>query len=185
MQIYVHRNNQQIGPLTEAEVKAQLASGALSPKDHVWWSGQPGWVPLAQSPFVGAASSTPPVYLPPSPHEHASALAIASLLSNLVCGIGSVVAIVLGHMSLSAIKRNPSLQGKGFAVAGLAIGYTITALCIIQIVVIATLFALRHEFKETFNKIAAQVQDSDDSNDSTNSVPSNSSDTNSPPVITP
>ena len=48
MQIYIHRNNEQLGPFTEAEVRAQLASGAISPQDHVWWQGQPGWVPLVE-----------------------------------------------------------------------------------------------------------------------------------------
>jgi hypothetical protein len=184
MQIYVHRNNQEIGPLTEAEVKAQLASGALSPKDHVWWSGQTMWVPLAQSPFIGTVSPVPG-YIPPPPPEHTSALAIASLASNLVCGIGSILAIILGHMSLSSIKKNPRLQGKGFAVAGLAIGYTITALCLIQILVVTLVFALGSQVRQTFKDFTSQTQDSSDSDDSTNSTPSNSSDTNNPPVITP
>ena len=52
MQIYVHRNGQQLGPLTEADVRAQLAAGTLSPQDHVWWQGQATWIQLQQSPFA-------------------------------------------------------------------------------------------------------------------------------------
>src|SRR5260221_4284481 len=87
MQIYIHRNNQQLGPFTEAEIKAQLASGTISPQDHVWWQGQQGWIPLAQSPLAsglppGAPAIPGAVAAVPSSHitlEKTSNLAIAAL----------------------------------------------------------------------------------------------------------
>jgi len=175
MQIYVHRNNQQIGPLTEAELKAQLASGALSLQDHAWWSGQAMWIPLAQSPF--AKTSFPAV--PPSDGP-TSVLAIASMASNLFCGIGSVAAIVLGHMSLHAIKKNPHLRGKGFAMAGLAFGYAIVAICLIQGTLLISVYVLRSEVGKNLN---SAMQNDDDSDSTTNAPPN--SDTNNLPVITP
>jgi hypothetical protein len=60
MQIYIHRDNQQLGPFTEAEVKAQLASGAISLQDHVWWQGQANWIPLGQSPLLAPGFTAPP-----------------------------------------------------------------------------------------------------------------------------
>ena len=61
----------------------------------------------------------------PTAQQKTSGMAIASL----VCGILnvfplSVIAIVLGHVSLSQIKKNAGqIQGKGLAIAGLVLGY--------------------------------------------------------------
>ena len=71
MQLYVNRNNQQLGPFTEAEVKAKLASGELSLLDHVWWPGQATWMPLGQSPYGGVVPPAFPIpgapgHLPPT-----------------------------------------------------------------------------------------------------------------------
>ena len=61
----------------------------------------------------------------PAAQPKTSGMAIASL----VCGILnvfplSVIAIVLGHISLSQIKKSAGrIQGKGLAIAGLVLGY--------------------------------------------------------------
>ena len=67
MQIYIHRNNEQLGPFTEAEVRAQLAAGAISLQDHVWWQGQANWVPLGESPLAASLSPTAPGAAPTAP----------------------------------------------------------------------------------------------------------------------
>jgi hypothetical protein len=38
---------------------------------------------------------------------------------NILC---SIVALILGIISLNKIKKNPSLDGKGFAIAAIALG---------------------------------------------------------------
>src|ERR1035441_9733430 len=97
MQIYIHRNNQQLGPFTEAEIKAQLASRAISLQDHVWWEGQQGWVPLGQSSLMATLAPTSPGSAPMaapaqviSSKQRTSGLAMASLVtsivSTLLCG---------------------------------------------------------------------------------------------------
>lgn len=66
-------------------------------------------------------------------------LAIASLIASftgLLCGIGSVVAIVLGAIALDQIKRTRQ-DGFGLAVAGIVIGI---ATLVVTLVVV--LFAL-------------------------------------------
>jgi type IV pilus assembly protein PilA len=70
-------------------------------------------VPAAMSPAVGAAGET-------------SGKAIASL----VCGLFlfafplSILAIIFGHLSVSEIRKSAGrLQGEGFAIAGLVLGY--------------------------------------------------------------
>jgi hypothetical protein len=73
-----------------------------------------------------------------------SSLAIASLVSGilgwtLVPFIGTLVAIVTGHMARSEIRRsNGQLDGDGMAIAGLVLGWVSAALWVVGIVVIFT-----------------------------------------------
>jgi hypothetical protein len=52
-----------------------------------------------------------------------SGLAVASLVFSLVVPLGSLPAIVCGHLALRKIKKEPSLRGYGLGLAGLIIGY--------------------------------------------------------------
>lgn len=57
-------------------------------------------------------------------------LATASLICGLIgffaCGITSILAVIFGHVSLGQIKRTGE-GGHGMAVAGLILGYIISA----------------------------------------------------------
>lgn len=74
-----------------------------------------------------------------------STTAVVSLISGLLGWtllpmLGSVVAIITGHIARSEIRRNPeTLQGDGLAVAGLILGYAAIA---IGLVVFAGLLML-------------------------------------------
>lgn len=191
MQIYIHHNNQQIGPFTEAEIKAQLAAGAISPQDHVWWQGQQDWVPLSQSFLVTGAvtATTPPVptapYLSAPAKGKTSGLAIASLvcgLAGLFCGLLSIAAIICGHMSRSEIKKNPSLQGGGLALSGLILGYVWLPIYI-SIVSISVLIALGDQVKSTFKTITTETEQSTNSADQ--SATNSDQTTNAPDQNTP
>jgi len=174
MQIYIHRDNQQLGPFTEAEIKAQLASGVISLQDHVWWEGQANWVPLGQSSLMATLSPTSPGSAPmvPSPlpgtpssaqaytpAPQTSKLATWALVCgclSLLCGIfASIPAIILGHMGLSEIKKNPALQGRGMALAGMILGYVFTTLIVLYLIFIVGFFAM--EGKDIFKTINAQL----------------------------
>jgi hypothetical protein len=63
--------------------------------------------------------------------------AVASLVLSLVwmLGLGSLLAVIFGHIALGQIKRDPYQGGKGLAIAGLVIGYA--ALALILVVIIA------------------------------------------------
>jgi len=129
MQIYVHRNNQQLGPFTAAEVKSQFANGALSVNDHVWWQGQTGWVTLGESSLMASGFQEipgPTRPAPPPTPARLSILAVCALAANLACAVGSVAAIVMAHLALSAMKKEPTLKGRGLAIAGLIMGYAMT-----------------------------------------------------------
>ena len=66
-----------------------------------------------------------------------SGLAIASLVLVLALGpVGCIPAIICGHLALRRISKEPTLQGRGLALAGLIIGYcvfvpSIVLLCIL------------------------------------------------------
>lgn len=58
--------------------------------------------------------------------QKTSGLAVASLIIGIVAlcaGPLGVLAVVFGHLALSKIKKNETLEGRGLAVAGLVTGY--------------------------------------------------------------
>jgi hypothetical protein len=187
MQIYIHRDNQQLGPFTEAEVKAQLAAGTISPQDHVWWEGQANWMPLGQSTLMASGSPPAPGLTPPMPapaqvassQQQTSGLAMASLVtgivSTLTCGALFLPAIILGHMGLSATKK-PEVQGRGLAVAGLVLGYVQLVLFGVVVLVfsapILALIGLGAAMKEKVAQDQAQVQTTN--SDQTTNAPAQS-----------
>ena len=85
-----------------------------------------------------------------------SATAIVSLISGLLGWtllpfLGGFVAVVTGHMARADIRRNPqTLQGDGFAVAGLILGYAVIAFSLLALVALvlfgglAAMLALGH-----------------------------------------
>lgn len=138
MQWYYSKGTTQLGPVSDPELRAKLASGEVSATDMVWREGMANWLPVSivdelrvMRNTVGTSPYATPmvpgaVPMPPAP---TSGLAIASL----VCGIMGLVtclflpgipAVICGHMALNRIA-DPSvrLQGRGMAIAGLIMGY--------------------------------------------------------------
>ncbi|MDH6193642.1 peptidyl-prolyl cis-trans isomerase B (cyclophilin B) [Mycobacterium frederiksbergense] len=78
-----------------------------------------------------------PAGYPYPPPARTNGMAIASL----VCAfLFAPLGVVFGHISLSQIKRSGE-QGRGMAIAGLIIGYMLTALSVL-LVVLAVLFTM-------------------------------------------
>ncbi|HRP63960.1 MAG TPA: DUF4190 domain-containing protein [Phycisphaerales bacterium] len=61
--------------------------------------------------------------------QKTSRMAISSLVCSLICciPITTILGAVLGAFALVRISSNPALRGKGFAVAGLILGISFTA----------------------------------------------------------
>ena len=148
MQWYYSKNATQLGPVSEAELRAKLASGEIVGTDMAWREGMANWMPISELAELsltsqtlrnppGTAGSTSPYatptaagghvggYVPPAP---TSGLAIASL----VCGIlglfclflPGIPAVICGHMALNQISNPASgVSGRGMAIAGLVMGY--------------------------------------------------------------
>jgi len=188
--IYIVRGTEQAGPFTEADIRAQLASGALTGDSMVWWEGLPEWTPISKTPLGAGPAITPPfVGAPPVPPARpvapmpgqftpapavtstatTSTLAVASLvcgLLGLLCGFASIGAVVTGHLARGEIKRNPHLSGKGLALTGLILGYFVIALIVVVLAIylVAFSYGISQGWKEA---------QSDSSSPTTNAAPAN------------
>ena len=75
-----------------------------------------------------------------------SSLAIISLVSGLLGWtlapwLGSIIAIITGHMARSEIRKQPDeIDGDGFAIAGLVMGYLFISLTILTVLVVILFF---------------------------------------------
>lgn len=84
--------------------------------------------------------------LPAGPARQTSPLAIVSLVSGLLGWsllplIGSIVAIVTGHLARGEIRRAPDrYEGDGLAITGLVLGYVAIGLGLLALVVIMVFF---------------------------------------------
>ena len=76
----------------------------------------------------------------PAPRQ-TSTLAVISLVSGIlgwtfVPWLGSLVAIITGHMARGEIRRSAAtMEGDGMAIAGLVMGYAMLALSLLGILV--------------------------------------------------
>ncbi len=172
--IYIVRGTEQAGPFTEAEIRAQLASGALTGESMVWWDGLPEWTPISRTPLAAAPSvpvapaapavaPAPVVGIAPGAPQ-TSVLAIISLvigilaLPAIICWPISVAlalaAIITGNIALVQHGKNPTPSGKGLAIAGLICGY----LSIVIIIACTVVFlALGAQMKDLFVTIQSQL----------------------------
>jgi len=59
---------------------------------------------------------------------------VLGIIAVITCYFGiflGIIAVIFGHLSLSKMKRNPQLSGKGMAIAGLATGYVAIAISVL------------------------------------------------------
>ncbi|MHB8718205.1 MAG: DUF4190 domain-containing protein [Candidatus Dormibacteria bacterium] len=96
-----------------------------SPDGRYWWDGQ-RWRPASW----GSTST--------------NGLAIASLVLGIlwVYWIGSILAVIFGHIALSQTSARQQ-GGRGLAIAGLALGYIGVALLVVVIVALIVTSAVR------------------------------------------
>jgi hypothetical protein len=122
------------------------------------WGQGPGWWQAADGKWYappGPAAGPPPSFPPPAAYGYGyppqagpktNGLAIAAL----VCGVGGlfggfitcgllapavIVGLVLGHVALTQIKRDPQQQGRGMALAGVIIGWVTIGLTLLLVAV--------------------------------------------------
>jgi hypothetical protein len=153
--ISIGREGKSFGNFSEETVREGLRSGRFLATDLGWREGMATWQPLSQfAEFTadmpaGAVSPPPPTppatlatALPvttPAAIPKTEPLAIWSLVLSLVglfcCGfVLGVPGIVCGHLALSKIRKEPALQGRGLAIAGLVIGYVAVGFWLLWII---------------------------------------------------
>jgi hypothetical protein len=72
-----------------------------------------------------------PLQVEAQPQARNNRMAVASLVLSLLWlfGLGSVLAVVFGHIALKQIRESNEL-GRGLAIGGLAMGYLGTAILV-------------------------------------------------------
>ena len=156
MNITIHKNGQQLGPFSEAQVAEMLRSGKLGHEDLAWAPDMPDWTPLSSfsifqtqsnqfPPPISGTSTAPSAVLKKNEPLSIWAL-VLGIISLVGCSVGgflvSIPAVICGHIGLSRIKRQPSLGGRGMAIAGLITGYLGIVFPFIAIVVSLALPAI-------------------------------------------
>jgi ABC-type Fe3+-siderophore transport system permease subunit len=81
----------------------------------------------------GQTAATPPLNQVEQDAKSGSGLAIAAFVTSLAtlfltAGFFSFIGSILGHVSLSKLKKSGSTENRGLAVAGVIIGWVSTAL---------------------------------------------------------
>ncbi|CAB4645328.1 unannotated protein [freshwater metagenome] len=94
---------------------------------------QPGW-------------PTPPSVQSSGSPDSSSAFGFA--ITSMVLGIvwvywiGSILAVVFGHLALKQMKQSNNFRGKGFAIAGVALGWSwigiLTLIVVLAVVAVST-----------------------------------------------
>ena len=162
--IHVNRGATSLGAFPEEEVREGLKTGRFVPTDLGWREGMESWKALSQFPDLGGEAATAPP--PPqvsvtsttsstipaasAPAGKTEPLAIWSLvlsvLSLICCGfVLGIPGVICGH--LAKIQKEPQLQGRGLATAGLVIGYVAIALWLIYVVFFGGLHFARSLFE--------------------------------------
>ena len=103
----------------------------LSTGEHP--AGGPGDQPGMPTPTAYNKPVAPPAAYNGPAAEHTNTLAIVALVTGFCCNIA---AVITGHIALSQIRRTGE-AGKGFAIAGLVLGYVsmgLTALLLVMMV---------------------------------------------------
>src|SRR3954453_21465697 len=90
----------------------------------------PGWQPgFPEVPPPGGPRgpypAQPPMYYQYLPAQRTSGLAIASMVLGIVWiyWIGSILAVIFGHIANSQTRKDGTLRGRGMAIAGVVLGY--------------------------------------------------------------
>lgn len=101
-----------------------------------------GISPMAQQPthLPAQQAAWPPA---PTTPQKTNDLAVASIVCGglgFMTGITAIPAIITGHMALSKIRQTGE-DGRGLAVAGLAMGYTIVAGGLLMVIFVLAVLA--------------------------------------------
>jgi hypothetical protein len=123
--------------------------GAVGGPPPGWWQASDGnWYPPNSQPGYGPGPMPMPGPMPGAGYgwvqqgygmgQRTNGLAIASMVLGIlwVYWLGSILAVIFGHVALSQIKRQ-NQGGRGMAIAGLVLGYIGIAVLVLGIIAVA------------------------------------------------
>jgi hypothetical protein len=113
--------------------------GSAQPPAAGWWLASDGnWYP-PPNPYAPQAPTGYATYPGGTYPQTTNGLAIASMVLGILWlyFIGSILAVIFGHVSLSQIKRTGQ-RGRGMAIAGLVLGYIGIGLLVVGIIAVAS-----------------------------------------------
>jgi hypothetical protein len=133
---YYAKGQKELGPLSFQELQYLAATGALGHDDLVWTTGYESWINARE---VRGLFADDPLrsWEELSSRRDAnrsvprSRLAVASLVfgilgTTVLLIVGSIVAIVCGHLAVARIRRSGGrIAGHGMAVTGIFLGYIV------------------------------------------------------------
>ena len=97
MELFLHQNGEQVGPYTEEQVAAMVASGAITRGDIVWREGLADWQPIhtvINLPAPLAPKAPSPAHIPQqqiAPNEIKTNVKQGAIIGGWVClGLGLV-----------------------------------------------------------------------------------------------
>lgn len=126
---YTDLNFQAKGPVSLEQLRALAESGAVNGASLIAPVGSQQWSP------IGTILPSLPPPIPTTTEPLAICSLILSLAGLVCCAIVTAIpGVICGHIALSRIARQPQLQGKGMAIAGLIIGYAAIAIGIAYLV---------------------------------------------------
>jgi hypothetical protein len=148
---YAHHDESR-GPVPFSELERLALVGELGPEDLIWTDGMPDWLPAASAaPNLFGSESGSGQWASTGRALQNCPMAIASLTfgllgMNLLLFVGSIAAIVCGHIALKQIEQNPNtLTGRGLAIFGLVLGYFAVAAGIVTAVIIIAIKIVQHK----------------------------------------
>jgi hypothetical protein len=101
VQIYITKNQHQLGPYSPAEARNRILKGELTGSDLAWHAGLTSWTTLAE--VLGSYSSHPSLGpIAPKPQVEVtppSGLSITSLVTAIIGAIGWITVLILAVLA--------------------------------------------------------------------------------------
>jgi len=116
MELYLHKNGEQVGPYTEEQISSSLTDGELSRDDIVWHEGLSEWQPL-HTIFSLPEPVIPPAQMPQAPAKASGAEQPKSLFKKIRIGtsLAALIIFVFPWMDVQCADKTMMTQ-TGFQV---------------------------------------------------------------------
>jgi MFS family permease len=132
MQIYISREQQQIGPYTVAEARSRIIGGQLLGSDLAWHEGLAEWVTLSEI----LSRQLPPANAPRITPVAFSGYAVASFIASITGAVCWPILLIIAAMMSDKMQKDELVAGAigFFMIAGLVVNILGTIAGILAVV---------------------------------------------------